>query len=366
MTKKKSFDKKNLSITNERVFSAVKILISILIALIITFIVLCFISEQPLNAIMTIMFGPLKKARYMGIVIEKTIPYAFAGLAACLLFKAGFFNLGCEGIFIISGVSVAAVAINEKLAIAGLQAILCILAAGITGGILMLIPAFLKAKFNTNEMVLSLMLNSLYAGIAAYLVRTFMLTTTTSTVGSKNYMATAQIGYIFEKFHISACFFLLIAVMIVLEIVMNKTKLGYQIRLSGTNKKFAEYSGINSFKLSMVVNFLAGVLAGVGSACHLLTQTSFYIPSVSVVGIGFSGLLMSMLGKNDPIATVIATFFYQYLQEGASVLYYTDKSVPSEIIAVVVGIVVLLISSQHFLRKYREKKLLKEGLAEHD
>ena len=154
--------------------------------------------------------------------------------------------------------------------------------------------------------------------------------------------------------------------MIVLEIVMNKTKLGYQIRLSGTNKKFAEYSGINSFKLSMVVNFLAGVLAGVGSACHLLTQTSFYIPSVSVVGIGFSGLLMSMLGKNDPIATVIATFFYQYLQEGASVLYYTDKSVPSEIIAVVVGIVVLLISSQHFLRKYREKKLLKEGLAEHD
>ena len=199
MTKKKSFDKKNLSITNERVFSAVKILISILIALIITFIVLCFISEQPLNAIMTIMFGPLKKARYIGIVIEKTIPYAFAGLAACLLFKAGFFNLGCEGIFIISGVSVAAVAINEKLAIAGLQPILCILAAGITGGILMLIPAFLKAKFNTNEMVLSLMLNSLYAGIAAYLVRTFMLTTTTSTVGSKNYMATAQIGYIFEQ-----------------------------------------------------------------------------------------------------------------------------------------------------------------------
>ena len=102
-----------------------------------------------------------------------------------------------------------------------------------------------------------------------------MLTTTTSTVGSKNYMATAQIGYIFEKFHISACFFLLIAVMIVLEIVMNKTKLGYQIRLSGTNKKFAEYSGINSFKLSMVVNFLAGWF------CLSLADSDFILHSIS-------------------------------------------------------------------------------------
>lgn len=358
--------KKYLSITNETTFGYIKMLISILIALAITFVILCLISKQPVNALITILVGPFRKARYMGIVFEKTIPYAFAGLAACLLFKAGFFNLGCEGIFIMSGTVVAAVAINQNLAIAGLHPIFCMLAAAIVGGILMLIPAYFKAKFNTNEMVLSLMLNSLYAGISAYIVRTYMLTTTTSTLGSKDYLPTAQIGYIFEKYHISACFFLLIVVTIILEVVMNKTKLGYQIRLSGSNPHFAEYSGINAFKLSLIVNFLAGAIAGIGSACHLLTLTTFYIPSVSVVGIGFSGLLMSMLGKNDPVATVIASFFIQYLQEGTSVLYYTDTSVPPEIIAVVEGVVVLLISSQYFLRGYREKKLLKEGLANND
>jgi ABC-type uncharacterized transport system, permease component len=220
MTKK--LDKKSFSITNDKVFSVIKIVISILIALLLTFIVLCFISKDPLNAITTILFGPLKKARYLGNVIEKFIPYAFAGLAACLLFKAGFFNLGCEGIYIISGVSVAAVAINEKFAIAGLHPVLCIVAAAITGGLLMLIPAYLKAKFNTNEMVLTLMLNSLYAGIATYLVRTYMLTKTTGTIGSRNYLDTALIGNIFEKYHISACFFLLIAVTIILEIIMKK------------------------------------------------------------------------------------------------------------------------------------------------
>jgi len=358
--------KKYLSITNEKTFNLVKMLISILIALAITFVILCLISKDPVNALVTILIGPFKKARYMGIVIEKTIPYAFAGLASCLLFKAGFFNLGCEGIYLMGGVVVAAVSINEKIAIAGLHPVLCILASAIVGGILMLIPAFFKAKFDTNEMVLSLMLNSLYAGVAAYIVRTFMLTTTTSTLGSKDYLPTALIGYMIEKYHITACFFLVIAITILLEILMNKTKLGYQIRLSGANPHFAEYSGINAFKLSMMVNFLAGALAGIGSACHLLTLTTFYIPTVSVVGIGFSGMLMSMLGKNDPIATLIASFFIQYLQEGTSVLYYTDTSVPPEIIAVVEGVVVLLISSQYFLRGYREKKLLKEGLANHD
>ncbi len=366
MTNKKFDLKKNLSITNEHVFNAVKMLISIVIAFAITFVILCLISKAPVDALVTILVGPLRKARYMGIVFEKTIPYAFAGLAACLLFKAGFFNLGCEGIYLMSGVVIAAVAINENLAIAGLHPILCILAAAIFGGCLMLIPAYFKAKFNTNEMVLSLMLNSLYSGVAAYVVRTYMLTTTTSTVGSKDYLPTAKIGYIFDTYHISACFFLMIAVAIILEIVMNKTKLGYQIRLSGSNAKFAEYSGINAFKLSMIVNFMAGALAGIGSATHLLTQTNFFIPTVSVVGIGFSGMLMSMLGKNDPIATMIAAFFIQYLQEGTSVLYYTDTSVPSEIIAVVEGVVVLLISSQYFLRGYREKKLLKEGLENHE
>jgi ABC-type uncharacterized transport system, permease component len=141
-----------------------------------------------------------------------------------------------------------------------------------------------------------------------------------------------------------------------------KTKLGYQIRLTGSNPKFADYSGINSFKLSLTVNFLAGAICGIGSACHLLTQSTFYIPSTTAVGIGFAGMLMCMLGKNDPVATVIAAFFIQYLQEGTNVLYFADSSVPPEIIAIVEGVVVLLISSQYFLRGYREKKLLKEGL----
>lgn len=354
-----------LSISNPKFFDAVKMLISILIALAITFVILCLVSSDPINAIVTILTGPLTKTRYIGSVIESFIPYAFAGLAAGVLFKAGAFNLGAEGIYILSGAVVTAVAISPVTTSPILHPILCFVAAMAFGGIMMILPSFLKAKFGTNEMVVSLMLNSIYAGIAAYVVRTFLGTLKRGGNSSKDYLATARIGYLYEPLRISACFLVLIAVTVILYLVMKKSRLGYQIRLAGTNPRFAEYSGVSAFKLAISTAAIAGVLSGMGAASALLTQTQFYTPSQSLVGIGFSGMLLSMLGRNNPIGIVVASFMIKYLEQGTKILYFVDKSVPSEIVAIVEGIIIMLISSQHFLRRFRERKLLKEGLEEH-
>ena len=354
-----------LSISNPKIFDAVKMLISILIALAITFVILCLVSKNPINAMVTILTGPLTKTRYIGAVIESFIPYAFAGLAAGVLFKAGAFNLGAEGIYILSGAIVTAIAITPVTTSPILHPILCFLGAMAFGGIVMILPSFLKAKFGTNEMVVSLMLNSIYAGIAAYVVRNFLGTLKRGGNSSKDYLATAKIGYIYEPLKISICFVLLIVVMIVLYLIMKKSRLGYQIRLAGTNPRFANYSGISAFKLAISTAAIAGILSGMGATTALLTQTTFYTPSQSLVGIGFSGMLLAMLGRNNPIGIVIASFLIKYLEQGTQILYFVDNSVPSEIVAIVEGIVIMLISSQYFLRRFRERKLLEEGLEEH-
>ncbi len=366
MTSKTEKRKMNLSITNEKVFNIIKISLSILIALAVTFIVLCIISDDPVNAFVTILTGPLRKPRYMGVAFEKTIPYVFSGLCCCVMFKAGFFNLGAEGIFIMSGIACTATALNQSLAIAGIHPIFCILAAAVSGGLLMMIPTYLKQKFGANEMVLSLMLNSAYLGIGCNIIKKHFLTKTTTLIASHDFLETARIGYLpgefFSSYHISFCFFLTIAIVLVIYYILNKTKLGYQIRLTGANPDFANYSGINSFKLAMTTAFISGALAGIGAAIQLLTQYKYFSWTQEGPGVGFSGNLMAMLGQNNPIGVLIASFFIQYLEEGTSVLYYTDSSVPSEIVAIVEGVMVLLISSQYFLRKTREKRLLKEGL----
>ncbi len=354
-----------LSISNPKLFDAIKMAIAILIALAITFVILCLISKDPINALKTILLGPLSKRRYIGAVIESFISFAFAGLAAGVLFKAGGFNMGAEGIFIITGAVVAWIASSPVTSSPILHPILCYLGAMLVGGILMILPSFLKAKFGTNEMVVSLMLNSIYAGVTAYIVRTFIATQQRGSVSSKDYLASARIGYLYEPLRISACFILLIIVTIGLYLMMNKTKLGYQMRLAGVNPKFAEYSGVSAFRLSITTAVIAGVLCGMGSTTQLLTQTSYYTPAQSLVGIGFSGMLLSMLGKNNPIGIVIAAFFIKYLEQGAAILYFVDNAVPSEIVSIVEGIIIMLISSQYFLRRLRERQLLKEGLEEH-
>ena len=364
-TNSKYSKKYKLSLTNSKLFDAIKMIIAILIALAITFVILCLVSDDPINALNTILFGPLTKRRYIGSVIESFIPYAFAGLAAGVLFKSGGFNLGAEGIFIIAGVVVAAIASAPVTTSSILHPILCYLGAMALGAVLMIIPSFLKAKFNTNEMVVSLMLNSIYAAIASHIVRTYMMTAKSNSVASKDYLATAKIPYLYEPYRISICLILLIVVTVILHLVMFKSRLGYQIRLSGSNPKFAEYSGISAFKLAISTAAIAGVLCVMGATTHLLTQSSFYTPSQSLVGIGFSGMLLAMLGKNNPIGIVIAAFLIKYLEQGTAVLYFVDKSVPAEIVAIVEGIIIMLISSQHFLRRLREQQLLKEGLEEH-
>ena len=359
---------KRLSITNEKFFEAIKIIISIMIALAITFVILLFVSDEPVVAFKTILTGALTKKRYMGIVFEQMITYTFAGLACGLLFKAGFFNLGAEGIYVISGVVASAVACTAVTTSHILHPILAIAASALVGGLLMLIPAFLKAKFNANELVISLMLNSIYTALSVHIVRNYLLSLTTSTIGTPNFLESASLlkKYIIDDYHIGPMFIFMIVVVLLIQIMLKKTKLGYQIRVAGINPQFADYSGINAFKLAMITNFIAGALAGMGSSIHILTQMSFYQPSISVVGIGFTGCLLAMLGRNNPIGIMIATFFIKYLEEGANILYFNNNSVPSEIIAIVEGVVVLLVSSQYFLRRYREKKLLKEGLEKND
>ncbi|MDO4940950.1 MAG: ABC transporter permease [Erysipelotrichaceae bacterium] len=363
MTSKVETKKKiNLSITNPKVFDAIKLIIAILIALAITFVLLLLISNDAVYGLKTILTGPLQKSRYFGEVITRTIPYAFAGLGCALIFKSGAFNLGAEGIFTIAGVAIAAVATTDLSSMAGLHPYLCVLAGMVVGAILTTIPAILRATLNINEMVSSLMLNSVYSCVSLYIIRNYMLTTTTSTIGSKDYIQSAIFGYIYEPLKITPCLIILLVCTVIVYLIMYKTKLGYQIRLSGTNAQFAEYSGINSMKLSIETSMIAGALFGIGSACQLLTQTTFFQPDKSVAGIGFSGNLLAMLGKNNPIGVVISSFFIQYLEKGTNVLYFKDQSVPSEIVAIVEGVVILLISSQYFLRSFREKKLLKDGL----
>ncbi|MDO4566954.1 MAG: ABC transporter permease [Oscillospiraceae bacterium] len=353
---------KKLKFTDEKVFDTVKTMVSVVIALGITFIVLALVSDDPFDSFTTMLSAPLTKVRYIGDVIEQAVPLVFAGLACSLLFRTNLFNLGSEGIFYIGGVLTAYLASEVAIASGVVHPLVCVLATGLFGGLLMLIPGFLKAKFNTNELVSSLMLNSIYLGVGMWFLRDYMQAPDYANFGSKLLLDTAKLPPLIENTNVTVSAFVAVAAVVLIYIFLYKTRTGFQVRMIGFNASFARYAGMNAFSLFLLVHFISGLLSGIGTSLQVISMYDRFVWA-ALPGLGFTGALVTMMAKNNPIAIFFVAFGISYLNVGAEIMS-RNSDVPVEIISIVQAILVLLISSQYFLRALREKQLLKEGMAD--
>ena len=353
--------KKKFKITDDKPFEALRILISILITLAVTFIVLCIVSNQPVTDFVALLTYPFKKSTYFGYVLVKFIPLTFAGLATLLYFRSGAFNLATEGIFYFSGVIATFSAINENLLTGNgfIDSAICIFVGGLVGGLVGLIPAILKQKFNADEMVVSLMLNSILFGIGFYIVKTFLAMSGITGTQSGPFVESARLSTLIPRTQVHTGLIIVLVTVVFVYILLYKTKLGYAIRITGINPNFAKYSGMGAFGMFMVVHFIAGAIGGVGATVELLGMYKAFTWS-TLPGLGFTGALMATLGKNDPIGLVIAAFGISYLRASAQLLSNSSAVIDVKLISIVEVVLTLLISSQYFLKKWRAKQLLKE------
>lgn len=351
--------KRKFSLAGDTAFETIKTIIAVFIALAITFCVLALTCENPVASFLTMLSGPMSKVRYMGNVLEAMVPLVFSGLACSLLFRTGLFNLGIEGIYYIGGVICSYIAC-QTFGNSVTHPLVAIFFPALIGGLLMLIPGYLKAKFNANELVTSLMLNSIYLGVGLWFIKTYLRAKDYNSTASPLFSDTATLPYIINGTRVTIGIILAVLAVLSIYILLFKTRLGYQIRMTGLNPNFARYSGMNAMILFLCVHFISGFLGGIGTSVELLSIYSRF-SWVALPGLGFNGALIAMMGKNNPIGVLVVAFGISYLQIGAEIMS-RSTTVPVEVISIVTATLVLLISAQYFLRGWREKKLLKEGL----
>ncbi|MBE5961997.1 MAG: ABC transporter permease [Lachnospiraceae bacterium] len=336
----------------------IQIVSAIVIALVITLIVLFLTSKEPIVAFTKLVTSPLKNMRYFGNVIELTVPLAFAGISASLLFRSGLFNMGGEGIFYISGI-VATVVATMDISNSFVHSALVILAASVFGGLIACISGYFKAKYNANELVTSLMLNTILFGVGFYILKSKLKDMAVTGVASAPFAETAKLKTIIPKTHVTTGFLLLIVVTAVIFFIYKKTKLGYTIKMTGINKDFAKYSGMSFFSLTMIVHFMSGAIAGMGSSVHLMSMYERFTWS-ALPGYGFDGCLVAMLGKNHPIGAFAAAFFLSYLRTGSDIMA-RSTDVPVEMVAIVEMVLVLLITADFITKRIKRKKAATGG-----
>ncbi|ETA80746.1 ABC transporter permease [Youngiibacter fragilis] len=342
----------------ERRYDILRTLIAIGIALVLALMVIVFISENPLDAMKSFLFGPVSSFRRFANVIELMIPITFTALGICVMYQAAQFNLIGEGVFFFSGAVATWFALNLTLP-AGVHAAVVILLSASVGALIALIPAILKVKWKASEVVSSIMMNYVLQLAGIFLLMYYMKDMASGFNASYIIPATAKLPVLIAKTRIHAGLIIVVVMIILVYLFLYKSKWGYEIRMTGENQNFAKYSGIKVNRVILYASLIGGFLAGMGGAIEILGMYTRFQWEKSP-GYGWDGMLVAILAKKNPSLVPLSAFFLAYLRIGADVIARTSD-VPVEFVSVIQAIVIMFIAAEMFLAGMKHRAITKES-----
>ena len=310
--------------------------------------IICFvlIGANPIKLYSTMVEGVFGSSRRIWKFVKDLAVLLGFALAVTPAFKMKFWNIGAEGQVLVSCLASVACMYYLKDSVPNAVMILLMLVASIlAGAIWALLPAIAKALWNTNETLFTLMMNY----VATYLVAYFLIVWTpdgSSTLGALPY---GHLPKIYNEY------ILLIAVIVLLTVAMyvylKYSKQGYEISVVGESQKTACYIGINVKKVIIRTMIVSGAVCGivgfliVGALDHsITTQTAG--------GLGFTAIIVSWLGKFNPVWMILTSALVVFLDQGAARVS-SVFDISNAFTSIVTGIILFFIIGCEFFINYK-------------
>lgn len=329
---------------NQKLINAIiNSILPVVFAFVLGSIIIAAIGENPLETYGILIQKSLFTTKGFMNTLHYAAPLILTGLAIAVTFKANVYNMGVEGQMLLGGFFAGIVGAYLPEMNSVLHKLICFAVAIICGMAFALIPALLKAKCNVNEMVVTLMLN--------YAMIKFLEFLTTGVFRDKSagYVATPTIkdGTMFQRFgtsRLTMFFVIAMILLVIMYIIMNRSKLGYEITSIGKNPEFAEANGMRVGRKIIMIMLISGALSGIAGAGWMMSDQFKYTLSFSAnPGLGWDGMLIALLGGHSPIGILVAAIFYAALKTGSdSINMYT--TVPKEIVSIIQGMIILFLA----------------------
>ena len=360
---------------NNGIQSLLASLACVVLGMLLGYIVLLFINPDGAGeAVATIIKNfltysrPETQAKYFGNTLVKTAPLLMCALAILFAYKVGLFNIGVAGQYC------AGIAVSLYAALAWHWGWLpCMLLAMLGGAVLGTISGLLKSYCNVNEVISGIMLN----WITLYLTN-MLLTKVKEDTSPYTYvlqhnnpsavLPSLGLGRFFNNNqYVGLAIPLAVLIAIVVWVVLEKTRIGYELRATGNNKNAAKYCGMAEKRNIIMTLAISGMLAGLGAAMLYLTgYEQWQCSTSSVPGMGFNGIAAAFLGGLNPIGAILASFFIQHITAGGA---YVDKSMYCAQISDLISSIIIYLCGFVLFMKYamntaiakrEEKAALKE------
>ena len=295
--------------------------------------------------------------KYFGTTLVKTAPLVMCSLSVLFSYKVGLFNIGAAGQYVVGACAALYAAI-----ILGWGWLPCMILAAVVGALWGALAGVLKAYFNVNEVISGIMLNWIGLYITNMLLMAAKDPSSAYTYplkgkGKAAILPSLGLETLFSNNkYVGIAIPLAIIFAILVWVIMEKTKFGYELKATGYNKHASKYCGMAEKRNVIISLAISGALAGLAASFMYQTDLIQWQVSVSSVpGMGFNGIAAAFLGGLNPIGTIFASFFIQHISDGGA---HVDLSVYcSQISELIAAIIIYLCGFVGFL-KYGMNRIL--------
>jgi simple sugar transport system permease protein len=348
---------------------------AIVLSLVVGAIVIALLGKDPFAAYGNLLQGSglLPKPRYAGgksmltdffSFMNYWTPMIFAALAVAVALKAGLFNIGVSGQMLAAGF-VSSVLVGYGTMEAPIAKPLVILISIVVGGLVGALIGWLKYQFNINEVVSSIMINYIIQYVVAFMINTKYVDPVSRqskdvTDAARLTLMSVKIGD--YKYDIPLGIILAIIVALIIQFVFKKTTFGYELKAIGSNRKAAQYAGINVGKNMILAMLISGALAGLAGATYYLGYFSSMQPKV-LAATGYDAIAVSLLGNSNPVGIIFSSFLISIIGNGST--YMSSSAGLDAEMASAITSLILLFSACGVYIQYRVKRV-KEKIEEVD
>ena len=321
---------------------------SILLALVLGGVLIAAMGKNPLAAYGTILDGSLGRPTMIRQTVRIAVPLLGTALAIAPCFKMRFWNIGAEGQITAGAIAASYFALYwvDKVPSALLLVIMG-LAGAIAGGLWALIPAFFKAKWNTNETLFTLMMNYIIIGV----VRWLQGGPWEGRPGSQIIPQFDSAACLPKVFGVHCGWIIVLVLVVFMYIYMRYTKHGYEIAVIGDSVNTARYAGMNVGRIIMRTMFLSGAISGLVGFIVASGADNTLHGGVAA-GVGFTAITVAWLAQLNPFAMIAISGMLAVLSKGADTLH-TRMDIPASISDIITGMLLFCMLGCEFFINYQ-------------
>jgi simple sugar transport system permease protein len=323
--------------------------IAVLAAMLLTAALFALYGANPLQAYLALFHEPFASLRGFGYTLVRTAPLMLIALGTIVSWRSGFGYLGFEGCFVLGAAATTWLALTTSFSFWAFLP-LALLLSFATGAVWAGVVALMRARLGGNEVLISLMANYVALLIVQYLVSGPMRAP--GGVPETALLPRATwLPFILHGTRAHAGILLAMVAALLVWMVLRTTRLGYELIVSGLSPSAARYGGINVGARLDLAAFCAGGLGSWAGTVEVLGEQHRLMDGISG-GVGFTGIIVALLAKLNPLAVIPAAVLYGGMTVGANAMQ-RRAGIPSSITFILQSLIVLMVLASEILRRYR-------------